>query len=233
MPHPQTPAKVATKLIMVAAASAFCASAAASIGTPEEMELAQEQFRDGAIWVWGRTTLICITGALGGSFFSVGFELYRLKQRRMNCKRPTQDEVDEFLTTRLALKFLMQPVLAIVVTFPLLRCLPIQFNEESILLVSFVVGSCGVWFVNLVAPWTEKSFLPAVGAALVGIVPAIIAGLTRRAVPEVKDSDFAPPYHPPAPEPVPVPLPEPEPEIDNPPPKPRRKPKRKPKRKTP
>jgi hypothetical protein len=180
----------ANKLIMVAAFCAMTTSLAAALLETEQMDRAIESHRDGAIWVGGTPTLACIAGALGGSFFSICYELYRLRSRRMTKKTTPNEELDEFMKQRLALKFLMQPILSLVGTSPLIHYAGIPFTIEMILLVSFFIGSVGVWLINICAPWVENV-----------LIPAVIQAFTRRAVVVINPPDISTPGEEPKPKP--------------------------------
>jgi hypothetical protein len=166
--------RAARDFMLAAAVVAMCSAAAGAISDPVSMDAAKERAASGVIWTGGPPTMACISGSIGGSFFSVFFELYNSRRKRIQFKRNKKKyfEDDMFMAQQMALKFLLQPPLAIALTFPVIYYSHILFETEMIAFVAFVIGACGVPLIGLLAPVFENVFIPAVGHAGVAVINA-------------------------------------------------------------
>ena len=151
MPEPMsTGGFLATVYTAIAGASLLLAAAA-----PEPaMQAAQDRFEEGFLWPGGPPLLIVIGGSIGGSLFSIGFELLRMRDNEALPMR------------RLVVKMAIQPLLAIVGTTPTIKVLQmsvsdlITMGETSLLAVSFCIGGSGVFVLTILMPAIENRWMP-------------------------------------------------------------------------
>lgn len=117
----------------------------AGLMEPGSLQQAADRAAEGVIWTGGTPVLLCIAGAVGGSIFSVGWEL-------LATSKPMP-------TWKVCVKVLMQPLLAIAGTSPAIYWLKLPFTQDTILFVSFAIGALGVYLLRKCLPAIEARLI--------------------------------------------------------------------------
>lgn len=211
-------ARVARRIFLASAVCALCSAAAGAISDPKAMDEAKDKQNEGIIWTGGPPTFACVAGALGGALTCIAIEMHNARRRHRRCQNNgvPYNELDEFVNSGMVWKIVASPPLAIVGTYPIMYWIPIPFEVELIMAVSFALGATGVPLINLGVPLVENFLFPAAGRAGAAFIAALIAALSFRITnvlaPDMDNSNpGTEPDHDPQPKPKPKPKPRPKP----------------------
>ena len=124
--------------------------------------VAKKAFEDGDIYPGLTPILIIIAGAIGGTIFSIGFESLMLcgKNCTTDCDGSCRKKIKEIPLWRICTKLVIQPVFAIIMTTPLLKLFKIEMTEVTLIGMSFVIGTLGVYVLAKFLPYFENKLLP-------------------------------------------------------------------------